>query len=211
MNPKVDAFLSNAKKWQKELEIIRSIVLECGLDEELKWRQPCYTFKGSNIVIIGEFKEYCIIGFFKGALLKDSDNLLVKPGENTQGGRQLRFTNTKEIIQKKETLKAYIYEAIEVEKAGLKIDYSPNKEFEFTKELQDKLDSNVDFREAFKSLTLGRQRAYNMFFSDAKQSKTRIDRIEKYTPRILKGKGMNDCICGLSKRMPSCDGSHKQA
>lgn len=209
MNPQVDEFLNKAKKWQKELTLLRAIVLDCGLTEELKWRQPCYTFQTNNIVIIGEFKEYCVLSFFKGALLHDEKEILCKPGENTQSGRQIRFTSSQEIISMTPTLKAYIHEAIEVEKAGLKVEKNKNTELDFPEELLKKLESDLAFKKAFEALTPGRQRAYNMFFSAAKQSNTRVSRIEKYTQRILNGKGMNDCTCGFSKKMPNCDGSHK--
>tara|TARA_R110000868_G_scaffold4211_2_gene26428 strand:- start:33420 stop:34055 length:636 start_codon:yes stop_codon:yes gene_type:complete len=209
MNPKVDLFLSKAKNWQAEMEHLRSIVLACQLTEELKWKQPCYTFQGNNILIIGAFKDYSALLFFKGSLLQDTNNILVKPGEHTQGGRQIRFTSVAEIIEKEAVLKAYIYEAVEVEKAGLKVDYKASTAYVIPEELQKKLAIDPVFKTAFGSLTPGRQRAYNLHFSGAKQSATRESRIEKYRQQILDGKGINDCTCGLSKRMPTCDGSHK--
>ncbi len=209
-NPKVDEFFENVQQWQDELKKLRSIVLECGLVEELKWRQPCYTFKGKNLIILGGFKTNCIISFFKGALLNDSEGILEKPGENTQSARVIRFTDIQQIIEKEATLKAYIYEAIEVEKAGLKVDTSNQPALDIPEELQQKMDAVSAFKTAFEGLTPGRQKAYIMFFAQAKQSKTRTARIEKFTPRILDGKGMNDCTCGLSKKMPGCDGSHRQ-
>ena len=209
MNPKVDEFLSKAKKWKDELEKLRMIILDCGLTEELKWHQPCYTFEKSNIVIIGGFNEYCALMFFKGALLNDANGILIQQTENVQSGRQIRFSNVREIVKMKSILKTYIYEAIEIEKAGLKINFINNTELIFPKELQNKLNKNLPFKTAFESLTPGRQRAYNLYFSAPKQSKTRESRIEKYVQQILSGKGLNDCTCGLSKKLPYCDGSHK--
>ncbi|MFV8466244.1 DUF1801 domain-containing protein [Flavobacterium sp. LB1P62] len=209
MNPKVDDFINNAKKWQAEIEQLRLLLLDCGLTEEFKWRTPCYCFQGNNVVIIGSFKEYCALSFFKGTLLQDSNGLLSKPGENSQAMRFLKFTNLAEIIEQKSIIKTYIYEAIEIEKAGLKVNFKSNTELELVAELQNTLAKNPDLKTAFQALTPGRQRAYNLYFSAAKQSKTRETRIENYIPRILDGKGINDCICGMSKKMPSCDGSHK--
>jgi uncharacterized protein YdeI (YjbR/CyaY-like superfamily) len=210
MNSRVDEFLSKAKKWQEELEALRMIVLDCMLVEELKWRQPCYTFEQSNIVIIGGFKEYCALMFFKGALLKDSKGILIQQTENVQAGRQIRFTSVKEIIKMKPILKAYVFEAIEVEKAGLKVELKKNIELIFPEEFKHSLNKNVALKTAFNALSSGRQRAYNLYFSAPKQSKTREIRIEKCTQKILNGKGLNDCTCGLSQKMPYCDGSHKQ-
>jgi uncharacterized protein YdeI (YjbR/CyaY-like superfamily) len=209
MNPEVDEYLSKGHKWQDVIEQLRNVVLGCGLTEELKWRVPCYTFQNNNVIIINELKDYCAFGFFKGALLSDEYGLLQKPGENTQAARLIRFTNVAEIIKILPTLKAYIYEAIEIEKAGLKVDFKNNSELLIIDELQQKLDEMPAFKAAFEALTPGRQRAYNLYFSSSKQPKTRESRIEKYRQRILNGKGLNDCTCGLSKKMPSCDGSHK--
>jgi uncharacterized protein YdeI (YjbR/CyaY-like superfamily) len=192
MNPKVDVYLSKAKKWQEELEKLRMIVLDCQLTEELKWGKPCYTFQKSNIVIIQGFKEYCALMFFKGALLHDANGLLVKPGENTQAGRQIRFTNVQEIDEMEPTLKAYIYEAIEVEKAGLKVDFKETAEFMIPEEFQNKLDEIPALKTAFDALTPGRQRAYILYFSAPKQSKTRESRVEKCMQPILNGKGLDD-------------------
>ena len=208
-NPKVDEFLTNAKNWQAEMSLLRSIALDCTLIEDLKWRQPCYSFKKNNIIIIGAFKEFCVIGFFKGVLLVDSEKLLISPGENSQTVKQLRFTSIENIEKLKSTIKAYIFEAIEVEKSGLKVEFKKSKNLELQKELLDIFSIDKDYEKAFKSLTPGRQRGYHIFFSGAKQSETRTKRIEKYRERILKGKGINDCICGHSKRLPACDGSHK--
>lgn len=209
-NPKVDIFLSKVKKWNEELENLRKIVLDCGLTEELKWKQPCYTFNKSNIVLIHGFKEYCALLFFKGVLLNDTNGILIQQTENVQSGRQIRFTNLKEIVKMESILKNYIYEAVEVEKAGLEVNFKKTTEFKIPEEFQCALDKNPDFKNAFEALTPGRQRAYILHFSAPKQSKTRVSRIEKYTQRIFDGKGLNDCVCGLSKRMPNCDGSHKQ-
>jgi uncharacterized protein YdeI (YjbR/CyaY-like superfamily) len=210
MNPLVDNYFNKAQKWQKEMALLRTIVLDCGLTEELKWKNPCYTFQQSNIVIIHGFKEYCGLLFFKGALLQDDNNLLIQQTENVQSGRQIRFTDVTEIIALQPVLKAYIYEAIEVEKAGLKVQTIKLEDINFTEELQIKLDEMPTFKTAFEALTPGRQRAYNLYFSSPKQSKTRTSRIENYLQQILNGKGLHDCTCGLSQKMPSCDGSHKK-
>lgn len=208
-NPAVDEFLENAKKWQQELTLLRSIILDCVLTEELKWKQPCYTFQNKNVLIIGGFKENCFISFFKGALLQDQEKLLVSPGENSQSARMIKFTNTDQISELTPILKAYIFEAIEAEKSGLKVELKKDVELLLIEELEEILKNDSKLNEAFKALTPGRQRAYNIFFSGAKQASTRISRIENYKQRILSGKGFNDCTCGLSKRMPTCDGSHK--
>ena len=209
MNSQVDEYLNKAEKWQSEMEQLRAIVLDCGLIEELKWRAPCYTFQKSNIALIGAFKGYCVLSFLKGALLSDTKKILSMPGENSQSARLIRFTNVQEIIDIEKVLKTYIYEAIEVEKAGLKVDFKEKKTLVFPEEFQKKLNETPALKTAFEALTPGRQRAYNLYFSAPKQSKTRESRIEKYMPRILDGIGFNDCTCGLSKRMPNCDGSHK--
>ncbi|MFT3845647.1 MAG: DUF1801 domain-containing protein [Lacibacter sp.] len=206
MNHSVDNYLINGcercplggtaqckvNNWQKELKKLRAIVLDCGLTETAKWGVPCYTFQNKNIVIVSAFKEYCAISFFKGALLSDTDNLLSKPGENTQSGRLIRFTGTGQIAELEATLKAYIFEAIEVEKAGVKINFATNSDLNPPSELQKKMDENPALRTAFYLLTPGRQRGYILFFSAPKQSKTREQRIEKYLQRILNGKGLND-------------------
>jgi uncharacterized protein YdeI (YjbR/CyaY-like superfamily) len=192
MNPKVDGYLSKAKKWQQEFEKLRMIILDCGLTEELKWGHPCYTFENRNIVLIHGFKEYCALLFFKGALLKDPKGILIQQTENVQAARQIRFTNVREIVKMEPILKAYIYEAIEVEKAGLKVNYKKTADFKIPDEFQKKLDEIPALRTAFDALTPGRQRAYIFYFSQPKQSKTRESRVEKCMPQILKGKGLND-------------------
>jgi uncharacterized protein YdeI (YjbR/CyaY-like superfamily) len=191
-NPKVDFYFNKAKKWQQELEQLRMIVLDCGLTEELKWGCPCYTFQDSNIVLIHDFKEYCALLFFKGALLNNNDGLLIQQSENVQAARQIRFTSLLEIVEQAPILKACIFEAIEVEKAGLKVDLKKTEEFAIAKEFQYKLDHIPALKTAFEALTPGRQRAYLLHFSSPKQSKTREARIEKYMPQILGGKGLND-------------------
>lgn len=192
MNPKVTVFLSNTEKWKEEFEALRAIVLECGLTEELKWGQPCYTLHKSNIVLIHGFKEYCALLFFKGALLSNADGLLIQQTDHVQSARQIRFANPKEIWSVKQQIKNYIFEAIEVEKAGLKVAMRKTADFEVAAEFQEKLDDLPALKIAFEALTPGRQRAYLFHFSEAKQSKTRAARVEKYTPQILSGKGIND-------------------
>jgi len=192
MNPKVDVYLSKAQKWQEELKKLRMIILDCGLTEELKWGVPCYTFQESNIVLIHVFKEYCALLFFKGALLSDANGILIKQTKNTQAGRQIRFTNVREIVEMEPIVKAYVYEAIEVEKAGLKVDFKKTTEFTIPEEFQNKLDEIPALKTAFDALTPGRQRAYILYFSAPKQSKTRESRVEKCMQQILNGKGLND-------------------
>jgi uncharacterized protein YdeI (YjbR/CyaY-like superfamily) len=192
MNPKVDFYFNKAKKWRLELEKLRAIALDCGLTEELKWGCPCYTLNKSNIVLIHDFKEYCAFLFFKGALLNDANNILIQQTENVQAARQIRFTNLMQIIELQPDLKAYIFEAVEVEKAGLKVELKKTKDFAVVEEFQHKLDAIPALKTAFELLTPGRQRAYLMHFSTAKQSKTREARIEKYMPQILNGKGLDD-------------------
>lgn len=192
MNPNVDFFFNKAKKWQKELEQLRMIILDCGLTEELKWGNPCYTFEEKNIVLIHAFKEYCAILFFKGALLNDANGILIQQTENVQAARQIRFTAVREIIEMEPSLKAYIYEAIEVEKAGLKVDLKKATEFTIPEEFQKELDEMPALKTAFYALTPGRQRAYLLHFSQPKQSKTRESRVEKCMQQILNGKGLND-------------------
>jgi len=192
MNPKVDFYFDKAEKWQAEYEKLRMIVLDCQLTEELKWGCPCYTFQKANIVLIHGFKEYCALLFFKGALLQDANGILIRQTENVQAGRQIRFTNVREIIELEATLKAYIYEAIEVEKAGLKVSFKKATEYIIPDEFQLKLDEIPALKTAFEALTPGRQRAYIYYFSQPKQSKTRESRVGKYIPQILNGKGLDD-------------------
>ncbi|MGE5704087.1 MAG: YdeI/OmpD-associated family protein [Clostridia bacterium] len=192
MNPKVDEFLSNAKKWKEEYEKLRTIVLDCGLTEEYKWMHPCYTFEKKNIVLIHGFKEYCALLFHKGALLQDTHKILIQQTENVQAGRQIRFTNVQEIVEMETVLKDYIHEAIEVEKAGLDVNFKKTTEYTIPEEFQNKLDELPALRTAFEALTPGRQRAYILYFSEPKQSKTRVSRVEKYIQHILNGKGLQD-------------------
>ncbi len=191
-NPKVDLFISKCKQWQKELEQLRAILRASPLTEELKWYQPCYTFDGSNVAIISGFKEYCVLSFFKGALLKDPKKILTKPGENTRGARTIRFTSVKEITALAPTLKAYIKEAIEVEKSGSKVNYGENREPSIPDDVRKKLNSSPALKAAFEKLTPGRRREYLLHFCAAKQATTREARIDKYTPQILKEKGLRD-------------------
>ena len=192
MNPKVDWFFAKDTKWQKEYEKLRTIILDCGLIEELKWGCPCYTFQNTNIVLIHGFKEYCALLFFKGALLNDPNGILIQQTKNVQSARQIRFTNVQEIVKMEKILKAYVYEAIEVERAGLKVKLKKTSEFKIPEEFQKRLDKNTTLKKAFDALTPGRQRAYIFYFSQAKQSKTREARVEKYMKQILNGKGLDD-------------------
>lgn len=192
MNPKVDFYFIKSKKWRAEQEKLRQIALDCQLTEELKWGVPCYAFQGSNIVLIHEFKEYCAYLFIKGVLLKDPNGILIQQTENVQSARQVRFTNLQEIIEMESILKTYILEAVEVERSGLKVNFKKATEFSVPDEFQSKLDESSELDTAFYALTPGRQRAYLLYFSAPKQSRTREARIEKYIPQILIGKGLND-------------------
>jgi len=192
MNPKVDFYFNRANTWQKEVEQLRMIVLDCGLTEELKWGCPCYTLEGTNIVLIHGFKEYCALLFMKGALLKDPKGILIQQTENVQSGRQIRFISAKEIVKLAPTLKAYIKEAIEVEKAGLKVALKKTSEYKIPEEFQDKLDEFPALKTAFTALTPGRQRGYIFHFSQPKLSTTRAARVKKYMQQILNGKGLED-------------------
>jgi uncharacterized protein YdeI (YjbR/CyaY-like superfamily) len=192
MDHRVDGYLSKSVKWQKEIERLRMIVLDCHLTEELKWGKPCYSINSGNVAIIFGFKEYCALGFFKGTLLKDEKGILVGPGENSQAMRQIRFTDISEINKNEALIKAYIYEAIEVEKAGLKVNFKKTHESSIPEEFQSVLDRIPELKTAFNALTPGRQRAYLLYFSQPKQSVTKISRIEKFIPKILSGKGLND-------------------
>jgi uncharacterized protein YdeI (YjbR/CyaY-like superfamily) len=192
MNPKVDFYFNKAEKWQEEIEQLRLIALDCGLTEELKWGCPCYTYRESNIVLIHVFKEYCAFLFFKGALLSDTHQLLIQQTENVQAARQVRFTHIDEITAQRNILKTYIYEAVEVEKAGLKVNLKKTEDFAVAVEFQQKLDTIPALKTAFEALTPGRQKAYLLHFSQPKQSSTREARVEKWMPQILNGKGLND-------------------
>lgn len=192
MNPKVDWFFNKAEKWQEEFEKLRMIVLDCGLTEDLKWGCPCYTFQKRNIVLIHGFKEYCALLFFKGALLKDPNGILVQQTENVQATRQIRFDSVEEILELEPVIKAYIDEAVEAEKSGLKVNYKKTAEFNIPEELQVWLEEDTAFKTAFEALTPGRQRGYILYFSAPKQSKTRASRVEKYISQILNGKGLDD-------------------
>ncbi len=210
MKSKADTFFKNLKDWAAELQALRSIILECDLVEDFKWKHPCYTHAGNNIVLLHGFKEYCALLFPKGALLKDPKNLLIQQTKNTQYGRQLRFTNTGQITELKNIIRTYILEAIENEKSGLKITPKKTSAFEVPKELTVKFKENPKFKKAFQQLTEGRKRGYLLHFAQPKQAKTRTARINRNLHRILDGYGFYDCTCGLSKKMPNCDGSHKQ-
>ena len=209
MHPKVLEFLSKQKYWSEALIELRNLLVECGLTETFKWRNPCYAMDGKNIAILGAFKDFCCLSFFKGVLLSDPEGILKQQGGNTQSGRIVPFTNVKEINGLKPILKTYVLEAIEIEKSGLKLEYSKPEEMEFPEELELAFKRDKTFQTAFENLTPGRQKGYLLFFTGAKQSATRASRIEKYKSRIFCGKGFHDCVCGLSKKMPACDGSHK--
>lgn len=209
MHPEVEEFLRNAKQWRDEFQALRAICLDCELIEEFKWRSPCYTFQSRNVVILGGFKDRCTLSFFKGSLLKDPQGLLVKPGENSRAARLVPFTSVDEIIEQESHLKALIRQAIEVESGGKKVDFEKDREMPFPAELQQKMEEIPALKTAFEALTPGRQRGYLLHFSGAKQSSSRMSRIEKAMPRIFAGKGIHDCICGHSGRYPRCDGSHK--
>lgn len=192
MNPKVDKYIDGLEKWRKEVERLRTILLDCGLEEELKWGVPCYAYQNGNVAIINPLKEYVAFGFFKGALLEDAEGMLERPGKNIQAVRIIRFTNTREIDKMETTLKAYIYEAIEIERAGLKVRLKKTEDYEVPEEFQKKLNKSTKLRAAFEALTPGRQRGYLLHFAAPKQSKTRESRIEKCIPLILAGKGLNE-------------------
>lgn len=192
MNTQVDTFLSKARKWQAEMTLLRDIVLSCNLEETFKWMHPCYTLNGQNIVLIHQFKDYCALLFFKGVLMKDPKGILIQQTEHVQDRRQLRFTNATDIVRLTPTIKAYIKEAIRVEQSGEKVSYKPTEAFAMPEEFKQTLTASPEVKQAFESLTPGRQRGYLLHFSSAKQSKTRLSRIEKCLPLILKGKGIDD-------------------
>ena len=207
MNQDVTKYINRSKQWKDELTVIREILLDAGLSEEYKWAAPCYTYNAKNVWIVQPFKEYFALGFFNGAALTDPKGLLVKPGEHTRFGRQLKLTNRQDIVKKTAIIKKFIKESVAKDaNIPTKAEAAPAIEVE---ELKAVFKKNAALKKAFESLTPGRQRGYLIFFSGAKQPETRFARIEKYTQQILCGKGITDCTCGLSKRMPICDGSHK--
>ncbi|MCA9148196.1 MAG: YdeI/OmpD-associated family protein [Planctomycetales bacterium] len=209
MNRQVDEYVTKHAEWRDELQELRGIVFECELSEDYKWRAPCYTHDGANVVMLGAFKEYAAISFLKGSLLKDTKQILVAPGENSRAVRLVRFTSVAEIAKLARVLKSYIKEAIKIEQAGLKVSFDENKVFDLPEELLNKFREVPGLEQAFRTLTTGRQRAYVLHITGAKQSATRTARVEKHVPRIFAGKGLNDCICGHSKKPPGCDGSHQ--
>ncbi|GEO05766.1 hypothetical protein AAE02nite_34300 [Adhaeribacter aerolatus] len=192
MNAKVDLFLSKANKWQAEMTLLREIMFECNLREDFKWMHPCYTYQNNNIILIHGFKNYCALLFFKGVLLEDKAGILIKQTENVQDRRQIRFTNLDEISNSKSTIKEYILEAIQVEKSDLKVEFKKTADYNLPEELQKRFDADKNLRNAFAALTPGRQKGYLLFFSAAKQSKTRESRVDKYTPKIMAGKGLDE-------------------
>ena len=211
MNPLVDQFILKSKQWQKEFDALREIVLECKLEETIKWKHPCYTLHDANVVLIHGFKSYCAILFFKGVLINDTKGLLVQQTEQVQSARQIRFTSLQDIVKQRAVIKSYIKLAIALEKSGAKLEIKKPDSLKISEELATIFKKNVPLKKAFEALTPGRQKGYHLFFDGAKQSATRIARIEKSIPKIMCGKGLADCTCGLSKRMPNCDGSHKFA
>lgn len=209
MDPKVKLFFETTKLWRDELFLLREILIDCGLSEQYKWRVPCYINEDKNIALVGSFKAYCAIGFFKGSLLKDDEKLLVAQTANVQSSRLLTFHSSEEINQKREIIVRYIKEAIKLENSGQKVALKTTEDFPIPVELEQEFEEDSELHEAFQRLTPGRQRGYLLHFANAKQAATRTDRIIKCRSRIVMGKGLNDCICGKSKRMPNCDGSHK--
>lgn len=204
-----DIYFENATKWHPEFQQLRRIVLTGKLNETIKWGNPCYTLNNKNVVLIHGFKEYCALLFFNGKLLIDKHNMLIQQTENVQAARQMRFMNVDQILANEKTIKEFIAQAINNEKAGLKVELKKTSKVVIVEELDGFFNKNSAFKKAFFALTPGRQTAYNYYFASAKQTKTRQDRIEKSIPNILNGKGLNDCTCGLSKKLPACDGSHK--
>lgn len=209
MQNDLNSFFESNTAWKEEVNLLRSLVIDCLLSEELKWNQPCYTHKSKNVALISRFKNYCALSFFKGVLLHDELGILQAPGENSQTVRLIKFTSVEQIEKAKGTIKAYLIEAVENEKQGIKTPLKNKDALEIPKELSDEFKENPSLKIAFESLTPGRQRGYVLFITSAKQVKTKIARIKKYKQQILNGKGINDCTCGYSKKMPNCDGSHK--
>lgn len=209
MSTPIEAFFQMERPWQQGLLYLRQLAQNSGLEETLKWNHPCYTYQNKNIVTIGHFKNYFCLSFFKGALLDDTAKVLESAGENSASFRMFRFTATEQIKPLEKLITQYLFEAIEIEKAGLKVVKKPIESYTVPIELTERFFGDAPFKNAFYKLTPGRQKGYLLFFSSAKQSQTRVDRIEKYYSRILKGFGQNDCVCGHSKRLPGCDGSHK--
>lgn len=210
-NPDVDDYIEQSRQWQPLLQTLRTLILECGLTEEFKWRAPCYTFENRNVLNLGHLKKSCTLGFFKGVLLQDPRRILTKPGPNSRSVRVIRFTTIEDVSAIEAELKACIQEAMELERSEAKVDFAANDELDIPQELHEEFDASPEFEQAFQQLTPGRQRGYLLHFSSAKQAGTRRKRIEKFVSRILDGKGIHDCVCGLSKKMPGCDGSHKFA
>jgi uncharacterized protein YdeI (YjbR/CyaY-like superfamily) len=210
MNASIDLYVNNAKSWQQEMTLLRAILLECQLAEALKWGKPCYSYNNNNIVMIQSFKAHIDLGFFNGASLKDTQQVLTKAGEHTQAARQMKFTDSTQIEKAKGIIQSYIKEAIVIATSGITIEKEKKAENIIVTELQAIFKNNAPLKKAFESLTPGKQRGYLIYFSAAKQSATRITRINNYISKIICGKGLNDCTCGLSKRMPTCDGSHNK-
>ena len=209
-DPRVDAYIAGLTQWKTETELLRGILLKLPLVEAFKWRQPCYGFHGKNLVIISGFKAFCALSFFQGSLLRDAAGLLVKPGENTQNGRQMRFTDPAVVRKQRSIIRAYVEEAIDAQKAGLKTAPREPADLEIPAELAAFFRNTPRLEDAFTALPPGKQRGYILHFCSARQSATRTARIEKNIPKILAGKGFHDCVCGLSKRLPRCDGSHQR-
>ncbi len=210
MNPAVDAYLASLERWGEELSLLRNLVLQTGLVEELKWGVPTYTYKGHNVVILFCLKDQFGISFLKGVFLADEAGILVMPGENSRSGRIVKFSDMGQVAGLEDVLVAYIYEAIEVERAGLKVAAPKPEDLVLPVELAEKLEQDQQLNTAFRKLTPGRQRGYVMHIASAKQAATRVSRVEQHTSRILAGIGIDDCTCGLSKRKPRCDGSHRE-
>lgn len=206
---RVEAWFEERDRWRNELFLLREIVKDLPLEETFKWRQPCYTYGGQNVLMVNLLKRAAIVSFFKGALLEDPTGELESPGENSRHVRYLSFRSLGEVEEKREILMSFVQQAIKLSRSGAKVE-APSAEIEYCEELEQALKADATFRSAFEALTPGRRRAYHLHFSGAKQAQTRSDRIERYRSRIVEGKGLHDCVCGLSQRMPNCDGSHKK-